>query len=41
MARAADFPTYEAYVESRRIERLQVIPRMLWESLKEMIEESE
>lgn len=39
MANAADFPTYEAYVEARQAEGMQPIPRMLWETLKEAIEE--
>jgi hypothetical protein len=41
MVNAADFPTYEDYVDARRAEGLQVIPRVLWETLKEMIEEDE
>lgn len=39
MANAADFPTYEAYEESRKAEGMQPIPRVLWEILKEAIEE--
>mgnify|MGYP000007652256 CR=1 FL=1 len=41
MGLASDFPTYEAYCESRRFHRLQVIPRVLWEMLKEEIEQGE
>lgn len=40
-ASAADYPTYDDYVDARRAEGLQVIPRMLWEALKEAIEEGE
>lgn len=35
---AADYPTYEEYCDARKEEGLQVIPRMLWETLKEEIE---
>lgn len=41
MGNAADYPTYEAYAEARKEEGLQAIPKMLWETLKEMIEEDE
>lgn len=41
MTNAEDFPTYEAYAEARKAEGLQAIPRVLWETLKEMIEDVE
>lgn len=41
MGNAADYPTYEAYADARKEEGCLPIPKMLWETLKEMIEEGE